>query len=223
MLAYETAGAEPAFENAPVAAPQGGLQPIIQKILSTTKTHKWYWAGGGALVVAALAVLFFLGVFGPGGKAICTAALTQAKDFGVISPSATLSSNSAESTDVKNRRKCSAQADNNSYSLAADLQAEDAQHNKCTDFNKQPDCVKLYSVARSDGMTTYQVREIPPNETDEALLGGSPPPAQSPDANASPDASPNSGASDTGGFDAPTAVDNGSAPPAQNPSDEPQQ
>jgi len=215
-LRYEAAALD---EGAAAAGPQAALldrlKPVVAKILATTRTHKWYWAGGGggAFVVAVLAVLFLTGVFGPSGRAICTAALTQAKDFGVISPSATLSSSSAESTDVKDRRKCTAQADNDTYVLQADLQAEDAANKKCSDFKKQAGCVKLYSVARSDGMTTYQVREIPPGETDAALLGQS---ASQPGSSAAPDSG------DASGLEAPTAVDN--APAAPPPDDsQPQQ
>ncbi len=204
-------------------------QEMLDKVLATTRTHKWYWAGGGgaAVVIAVLAILFFTGIFGPSGRAICTAALTQAKDFGVISPSATLSSTSAKSTDVDGRRQCAAEAGGDSYVLLADIKNEDAEHKKCKDFAKQADCLKLYSVARTDGMTTYQVREIPPGETDEALLGTQAAPGQA--AGSSADA----GGSDA--LDAQTAVDNGgagapdqtapdqTAPAQAAPADQPQQ
>ena len=208
-------GASLAAAAAPDAPAQqdsvGGIQAALSALLATTKTHKWYWVGGGggALVVAVLAVLFFAGVFGPGGKAICVASLQQAKDFGVISPSATLASNSAESTDVAGRKKCTASADSDSYVLQADVKDEDAAHKKCTDYAKQADCLKLYSVARSDGMTTYQVREIPPDETDAAILAGEGQAGAAP-----PAAGGGNAASDAGGFDAPTSVDNGGNPQA---------
>jgi len=218
--ALQVGMAAPATEPEAVTPSAGGFQATIQAILATTQTHKWYWAGGGggALVVAVLAVLFFTGVFGPSGRAICTSTLTQAKDFGVISPSATLASSSAKSTDVKNRRQCTAQVGDDTYVLQVDIQAEDTAHKKCTDFTKQTDCVKLYSVARSDGMTTYQVRAIPPDETDEALLGQAPgaaPPGSPPPGAAAPD----SGAAEPGGLDSQTAVDNGGvaqSPPASD-------
>lgn len=204
--------------------PPNRYQEMLDRVLATTKTHKWYWAGGGGgvVVVAVLAILFFTGVFGLSGKAICTATLTQAKDFGVISPSATLSSNSAKSTDVDGRRQCAAEAGGDSYVLLVDVKNEDLEHKKCKDFAKQADCLKLYSVARTDGMTTYQVREIPPGETDEALLGSQgAAPAEAAAANA------DGGGSDA--LDAQTAVDNGGAAPDQStpaqgtPADQPQQ
>ena len=212
------------------APPVSGFRGAIQSILATTKTHRMWWAGGagGVVVVALAAIVAFGGFFGPSGKLICTATLNQAHEYGVIAPEATLASNSAESTDVTDRRKCTAQVGNDTYVLLVNLQAEDIEHKKCKDFDKQPGCIKLYSVARSDGMTTYQVREIPPDQTDEALLGsagqaGTPPPAAATD----------SGVSDPGSLESETAVDNSSgaqpAPqqsaPAQTPpaTDQPQQ
>ena len=176
------------------------LQPALDTILATTKTHKWYWIGGGsaAAVAIAAAVVVFGGFLGPGGKQICTASLTLAKDYGVISPTASLASNSAKSTDVEKRRQCTARDGEETFNLLVDLKTEDAQHKTCRDLDKQSGCVALYRVARSDGMTTYQVHEIPPDETDEAIAareGGPKLPAAA-------------GASDAGGMDTDTAVDN---------------
>ena len=197
------------------APPVSGFRGAIQAILATTKTHRMWWAGGagGVVVVALAAIVAFGGFFGPSGKLICTATLNQAHEYGVIAPEATLASNSAESTDVTDRRKCTAQVGNDTYVLLANLQAEDVEHKKCKDFDKQASCIKLYSVARSDGMTTYQVREIPPDQTDEALLATegkapAPPPA----------AGASQAAPDQSGFDTETAVDNSAgATPAQTP------
>lgn len=190
--------------------------------LGTTKTNPMPWMiGGGVVGVAAIAAaVVFSGLLGPSGKDICMASLNQARDFGVLSPSATLASNTAKSADVKNRKQCSVQADGETFTLLADVKSEDAAHKTCKDFKKQPGCVALYSVARSDGMTTYQVREIPPDETDEALAAQSPPPP------AAPGAAPGA-AADSGGIDSETAVDNtgnmqGGAP-AQTPPPAPQQ
>ena len=197
------------------AAPVSRFQATLQSILATTKTHTMWWAGGagGVLVVAIAAIVAFGGFFGPSGNVICTATLSQARDFGVISPEATLVSTSAKSTDVKDRKQCTAQAGNDTYVLLADLKSADAEQKKCKDFAKQPGCIKLYNVARSDGMTTYQVREIPPDQTDEALLATegkapAPPPA----------AGASQAAPDQSGFDTETAVDNSAgAAPAQTP------
>jgi hypothetical protein len=191
----------------------------LDAILATSKTHPTYWyaGGGGVAVVAIAAIVFFGGFFGPSGRDICTAALTQAKDYGVISPSATLASTSAKSTDVKARRQCTAQADSDTFTILADIKTETADHKKCKDM-KTPGCVAIYSVARSDGMTTYQVREIPPGETDEALAASQPqvppPPGAAPAAD-----------SDAGGLDSETTTDNSSAassPPAQPSGSQPQ-
>lgn len=200
----------------------GMVQGVVSGVLATTKTNPkaWMIGGGVGAVAAIVAVLFLTGVFGPSGKAICTAALDQAKDYGVISPSATLASNSAKSTDVKNRKSCTAQVDSDTFILQADLKTEATDKKPCKDM-KQPGCVALYSVARSDGVTTYQVRQIPPDETDEALAASEgqqvPPP---------PGAAPPSG-SDAGAIDTETATDNSAAgsAPAQSapPSDQPQQ
>lgn len=148
----------------PLAKPGvlGRLQPVIGAVLATMRTHRWYWVGGGGVVLAAAAaaVVVFGGFLGPSGKAVCTATLATAKDYGVIPMSAELASNSAESTNVEHRRKCTASVGNDTFNLLTDI--------KCNDMKKS-DCLALYSVARSDGLTTYQVREIPPDETDEAI------------------------------------------------------
>ncbi len=180
----------------------------VDAILTSVQTRKTYWIGGGALAVVAIAAgLYFGGVFGPSGRDICFATLTQARDFGVISPSAELSSTAAKATDVKGRKSCTASAGGETYTLLADLKTEDAAHKKCKDLKKQNSCVALYSVARTDGMTTYQVREIPPGETDEALAANSPPPPP-PDQAAAPGQAAPAQQSDGGGLDADTAVDN---------------
>ena len=195
----------------------------LDALLATAKTRKWYWIGGGSVVVAAAvaAGLYFGGVFGFSGRDICTATLQQAKDFGVISPSAELASLSAKSAEgAKNRKSCAAKAGEDAYTLLADLKREDAAHKKCTDLKKQNSCVALYSVTRSDGMTSYQVREIPPGETDEALAANEKQqPQQASDPNAPAGAPAETQA--PGGLDTETAVDNGAA--QQAPQQAPQQ
>lgn len=188
----------------------GKVQGAVGGFLATTKTHSKAWmAGGGvALVVVVLAGLYFGGVFGPSGRAICTAALGQAKEFGVISPNATLASSSAKSTDVKDRRSCSVQVDSDTFTILADIRTETLSHVKCKDVS-QAGCVMIYSVARSDGMTTYQVREIPPGESDEALAASEGPQQQQQAPAASGIAPAASG--DTSAFDTETATDNSGA------------
>jgi hypothetical protein len=197
----------------------GKLQNAAGGLLATTKTNPKPWMiGGGAAAVAAIAaVVVFGGFLGPSGKDICTATLNQARDFGVISPSASLADTSAKKTDVKDRRQCTAKVGDDTYMLLVDLKSEDAEHKKCKDLKKQSGCVALYSVARSDGVMSYQVREIPPGETDEALAAQNPPPA-------APDAAPGGepgAAADPGGLDSDTAVDNSAS--TQSPPAAPQQ
>jgi len=157
------------------------------------KAYRPYFIGGG-VVLALAALMVFGGLLGPSGKTICTATLNQAKDFGVISPSATLASDDAESTGVKNRKACTAMVGTDTYKLVTDVKKVDDTKKACRDFLKQEGCVALYSAARSDGLMTYQVREIPPGETDAALaasglLGVPQQPAPAAEAPASEDAS----------------------------------
>ncbi len=203
--------------GAPAAPSPKGLSAIV----AFAKAKPGTWIGGAVVVVGVVAFVVLGGMFGPSGKAICTASLDQARAFGVISPSAVLDSSSAKSTDVKNRKSCVAKAGDDSFTLVADIKSEDAAHRKCRDYVKQSGCIALYSVARSDGMTTYQVREIPPGETDEALanegvLGTPPAPNPAQQNGAAPNAVP---AGDQGaGLDTETAVDNSGGmqgPPAQ--------
>ncbi len=184
--------------------------PAAEAVKASIKTHKWWWAGGGGALLAAViaAVVVFGGFLGPSGKTVCTVGLQQAKDFGVISPSATLAGTSAESTDVKDRKKCSAQVGEEVFVIQADIKTEDSEHKKCRDYDKQSGCIMVYSVARTNGMTTYQVREIPPDETDEAIEAAEKQAAES--GGGGPAGAPAAGASDSGAIDTETAVDNSS-------------
>jgi len=136
---------------------------LLATVLASTKTHKWWWAGGGgAAVVVAIAatVIVFGGFFGPNGKAICTVALEHARDYGVIPSTASLANTDAKSTDVANRRLCTAQAGGNDYNLTVDITCKDM---------KNKDCVALYNVQRADGLSTYQVRQVPDDDADAAV------------------------------------------------------
>jgi hypothetical protein len=139
---------------------------LLTAILASTKTHKWWWAGGGGAAVVAIAavVIVFGGFFGPNGKAICTVALEHARDYGVIPSTASLANADAKSTDVSNRRLCTAVADGSDYNLTVDITCKDM---------KNKDCVALYSVQRADGLSTYQVRQVPDDDTDAAVDVGS--------------------------------------------------
>jgi hypothetical protein len=190
--------------GAPVHGALAGPAPTgLAAVVRSIKTKPFVW-GGSVLAVAAAAFVVFGGMMGPSGEIVCTATLKQARDFGVISPSATLDSNDAASTDVGNRKSCVARVGNDTYTMVADIKKVDNAHKACRDYTKQAGCIALYSVARSDGMTTYQVRPIDPNDTDEALakrgLLGLPPGG----------ARANSGneAAADGGLETETAVDN---------------
>ena len=160
----EAAPAKPSFMDR--------VKVLFAAVLATTRTHMWWWIGGGGavLVGAAVAVVLFGGFLGPSGATVCTVSLQKAKDYGVISPSATLASTSMSSTDVANRKQCRAQVGDEVFILVSDIKGKDTEDKKCRDYDKQDGCIKLYSVARDDGLTTYQVRDIPPDETDEAIL-----------------------------------------------------
>ena len=205
------------LESAATQCPQCG-QPVhgaaagpapkgVAAVVRSLKTKPGYWIGG-VLVLAGAAFVVFGGI-GPSGKTVCTASLNQARAFGVIPPSAALDSNNAKSVDGKNRKSCVARVGDDTYTLVADIKSLDNEHKACRDYLKQNGCVALYSVARSDGMTTYQVRQIPPNDTDEALakqgLLGLPPAGT----RTTPGSESAAGAGDQpGGLDSDTAVDN---------------
>jgi hypothetical protein len=186
------------------------IAKFIATLQASFKTHTWWWAGGGGgvVVAAVLAVLVFGGVFGPSGRAVCTATLEQARDFGVLPFNASLSSTSAKSTDVDGRKQCTAQADGQTYIMTVDVKKKDADNKACKDFKKQHDCLALFSVANAQGMMTYQYRQ-PPDDEDASV----PVPQQQA-------ASP--GATDPGAIDTETATDN-SAAPAAAPADAGQQ
>lgn len=195
---------------------------LLASIVASFSTHKWFWIGGTPVVVAALAAaLYFGGLFGPNGQAICEATLTQAKDFGVLSPSAVLASHDAKSTDVKGRKSCTASVGEDSYTLQVDVKNEDASHKPCRDLKKQNSCVALYSVARSDGLTTYQVREIPPDETDEAILAAEGQANAAAPAGGVPAGEAGAPSAESGMDDTETAVDTAPSAPAQ-PAAQPQ-
>lgn len=128
------------------------ISRVGSRLGASIKAHKWIWAGGGVVVVAGVAaLLIFGGLFGPSGHAICKVAVQRARDYGTIPMSATQDS-SAKRTDVADRKSCDASANGEKYTITADL--------KCKDL-KNPDCLPIYSVERSDGLSLYQVRTVP--------------------------------------------------------------
>ena len=134
------------------------IQESAKAVLATTKTHKWWWAGGGGATLVAIValVVVFGGFFGPSGKAICTATLERASAYGVIPTSASLANNEAKKDDqVSGRRLCTAQVGEDKFILSVDL--------TCNDM-KNADCLSLYAVERSDGLSTYQKRKEEPDD-----------------------------------------------------------
>jgi len=186
------------------------------------RPYKWWWAGGagGVVVAGAVAgVVMFGGFFGPSGTAICTAALTHAKAFGVVPYDASLSNHDAKKTKIDKRRQCEASdgdTPDDHYVMTVDLKCDKIPADKDGTYDKDGKCVELYGVARADGLSTYQVRQVP-NDADDT-------PAQAAAALPAVDAAP-AGASDA---NAPETLDTEDAPPASGqgappPDQQPQQ
>ena len=183
------------------------ISKLFAAILASTKTHKWWWAGGGGATLAAIVVvvIVFGGFFGPSGATICKAAVDRARDYGVV-PFAATAGTEAKKTDVKDRRTCEAQAGDEKYNVTADLTCKDL---------KKADCLTLYSVARSDGMSTYQMR-APEEDVSENTAA---PDASTVPAAAAPIAKPDTAAV-PGNDDSDLAVSHsGAAGPTQTPTD----
>lgn len=184
--------------------------PAPSSKFAALAANKMVWAAGAVVVVAAVgAGLYFGGVFGFSGRDICLASLTQAKDYGVIAQDASLASDSASSTDKSGRKSCTATAGGETFTLLVDIKKQDKDKKRCRDLKKQNSCVALYSVARTDGMTTYQVRDIPPDETEEAIAAAEAKAAKQGGAQDATGAAP--GADQASTLDAETAVDNSAA------------
>jgi hypothetical protein len=147
-----------------------GTPSLTERLSKSLLVNKWNWAAGLFTAAGLVALMIYTGTFGPSGKMLCTATLDQARAFGVISPSAKLASDSANSTGERRRKSCTASVGNDVYTMDVDVKVEDINHQRCRDYIKQPGCVALYRVARADGMTTYQVRDIPADDTDDALV-----------------------------------------------------
>lgn len=137
------------------------LANLFEALLQSLKAHKWWWAGGGtaAILVIAAGVAYSVygeSWFGPSGKTICTAALSDARDYGVVPNDSALASNEAKQTKVDGRRICTAQSGSDTYLITADVTCKKIKDGKC---------LTLYAVERSDGLSTYQVRSVPDDET----------------------------------------------------------
>lgn len=140
------------------------ISRVFSRLGASVKAHKWIWAGCTVVLVAAggAAVVYFGGFLGPSGHAICKVAVERARDYGTLPPGAT-QDGSAKSTDVKDRKSCIADVNGEKYTVTADL--------KCKDL-KNHECLPLYSVERSDGLSLYQVRAVPDDADGAAPMAG---------------------------------------------------
>lgn len=149
----------------------------ISQIKLSIKAHKWIWAAGGAagLILIVLAALYFFGVFGPSGRAVCKASIERVKDYGIL-PSSAEQDGSAKSTNIAGRKTCAAADGADKFVVTVEV--------KCKDLKKD-DCLSIYGVEREDGLSLYQVRAVP-NDADDAAA----PPAPGGEAAADPGAAP---------------------------------
>jgi len=81
------------------------------------------------------------------GEQLCTTALTNVKNFGVIPPFGQLASAEPRKTDVTGRYVCIAVTQVSKYTIAADL--------VCRNL-KNAQCVNVFSVTQDDGTVLYQ-------------------------------------------------------------------
>jgi hypothetical protein len=160
--------------------PVSVISTWFSRIKASIKAHKWIWAASSAAVLVGIvaAILYFTGVFGPSGRAVCKVTVDRAKAYGTLSPSAE-QDGSAKSTNIAGRKTCLATDGADKYVITVEI--------KCKDL-KNDDCLPIYSVEREDGLSLYQVRAVP-NDLEEADSASIPPP-------------PNQGTSEaTGGSD----------------------
>jgi hypothetical protein len=78
---------------------------------------------------------------------VCTMALANAKNFGIVPQYGQLASARLEQTNVQGRYACLAQTHASKYVLAVDL--------LCRNF-RDPSCTSLYNVSQTDGTILYQ-------------------------------------------------------------------
>jgi hypothetical protein len=78
---------------------------------------------------------------------VCTGALANAKNFGIVPQYGQLASARLEQTNVQGRYACLARTPASKYLLVVDL--------LCRNF-KNPRCTSLYNVSQTDGTVLYQ-------------------------------------------------------------------
>jgi hypothetical protein len=82
---------------------------------------------------------------------VCKAVIAQARDYGVLPPDAQKAGEKSVSDTDPNRVTCSAQADNTTFTLVADVPCDDAKDDKC---------LLLQKVTTSDGKALYDTQKI---------------------------------------------------------------
>jgi hypothetical protein len=84
-------------------------------------------------------------------QGVCKAIIAQARDYGVLPPDAQKAGEKSVSDTNPNRVTCSAQAQNATFKLIADIPCDDAKDDKC---------ILLQKVVSANGNTLYDTHEI---------------------------------------------------------------
>jgi len=84
-------------------------------------------------------------------QGVCKAVIAQARDYGVLPPDAAKSGEKSVSDSDPNRVTCSAQAQDATFKLTADIPCDDAKDDKC---------VQLKKVVGANGNTLYDTHDI---------------------------------------------------------------
>ena len=82
---------------------------------------------------------------------ICKAVIARARDYGVLPPDAQKAGEKAVSDSDPNRVTCSAQANNATFTLIANVPCDDAKDDKC---------LMLEKVTTADGKALYDTQNI---------------------------------------------------------------
>jgi len=154
------------------------VKRLFSALKASVRAYTWYWAGGAAVVVAGVAALLIFGnLFGPSGRTVCQIARYQTVVFGVLPGDATLEG-SGKAAKVAGRRECTLTSGGETYIATTEMTCRnvDIELAEIKSFEtKKPlpkefaqvdkRCFSLYAVERSDGLTIYQKRAVPDDET----------------------------------------------------------
>lgn len=89
------------------------------------------------------------------GHQVCSLALANAQNFGIVPSFTKIGDGQPKHTDVTGRYVCNAATEASHYALAVDLVCSDLTNAKC---------VNLYSVAQDDGTVLYQRHDPAPDK-----------------------------------------------------------